>query len=92
MLREQLSDLVSSYNQAGFVTFRDIIAKMKDSTELQEEELPKLKYTLDTQMASIISEIASAKYEQLLKLQDIFEEVIPQEGECFKAILKQNGL
>lgn len=88
MLREQLSELVLSYKQAGFITFRDIIAKMKDSTELQEEELPSLKYTLDTQMASVISEIACAKYEQLLKLQDIFEEVIPQEGECFKALLK----
>ena len=77
MLREQLSELVLSYKQAGFNTFRDIIAKMKDSTELQEEELPSLKYTLDTQMTSVISEIASAKYEQLLKLQDIFEEVIP---------------
>lgn len=77
ILKEQLSELVSSYKQAGFNTFRDIIAKMKDSRELQDEELPSLKYTLDTQMTSVLTEIASAKYEQLLKLQDIFEEVIP---------------
>jgi hypothetical protein len=88
MLREQLSELVLSYKQAGFITFRDIIAKMKDSTELLEEELPSLKYTQDTQIASVLSEIAGAKYEQLLKLQDIFEEVIPSEGECFRVLLK----
>jgi hypothetical protein len=88
MLREQLSELVLSYKQAGFITFRDIIAKMKDSTELLEEELPSLKYTQDTQIASVLLEIAGAKYEQLLKLQDIFEEVIPSEGECFRVLLK----
>jgi hypothetical protein len=88
MLREQLSELVLSYKQAGFITFRDIIAKMKNSTELLEEELPSLKYTQDTQIASVLSEIAGAKYEQLLKLQDIFEEVIPSEGECFRVLLK----
>ena len=88
MLREQLSELVLSYKQAGFITFRDIIAKMKDSTELLEEELPSLKYTQDTQIASVLAEIAGAKYEQLLKLQDIFEEVIPSEGECFRVLLK----
>jgi len=48
MLREQLSELVSSYKHAGFNTFRDIVAKMKDSRELQDEELPSLKYILDT--------------------------------------------
>lgn len=91
MLREQLSGLITSYKQAGYSLFRDIIDKMKDSTELKEELLT-LKYTQDTPLTQVVSELAIANYEKLLKLQDIFEEVIPSEGECFRSLLKQSGI
>ena len=76
MLREQLTELVTSYQQAGFSNFRDIIVKMKDSSELKEE-LITLKYSQDTSTSQVLSDLTSAKYEKLLKLQDIFEEIIP---------------
>lgn len=91
MLREQLSELITSYKQTGYALFRDIIAKINDSTELNEE-MQTLKYTEDTPLTHALSELAGANYEKLLKLQYIFEDLLPTEEECFRGLLKQTRL
>ncbi len=91
MLREQLSELITSYKQTGYALFRDIIANIKDSTELNEE-LQTLKYTPDTPLTLVLSELAGANYEKLLKLQYIFEDLLPTEEECFRSLLKHTKL
>jgi hypothetical protein len=37
-------------------------------------------------MMEVIEELNSASYEQMLRIQDMFEEVIPQSAECFGEI------